>query len=71
MVTGVAAGVSGSPWRLGGHGGEGGAAGGGVADRGVDTAGETPQQTHRGAAANCQDSPPESAGCSKGKQHSL
>lgn len=66
-MTGIAAGVSGSPWRLGGHGGEGGAAGGSSADGGVDPAGEIPQQMHRGAAANCQVSPPESAGCSKGK----
>lgn len=64
MVTGVAEGVSRSPWRLGGDGGEGGAAGGRVAHGGLEPAGETPQQTYRGAAAVGQDPLPESTGCS-------
>lgn len=68
-MTGVAEGVSWSPWRLGSHGGEGGAAGGRVADRGMEPAGETPQQTHRGTAAIGQDPLSESTGCHKSKKH--
>lgn len=70
-MTGLAAGVSGPPWGLGGHGGERGAAGGGSTDRGLDQAGEVPQQIHRGAATNSQDSASESPGCSKGTLHNL
>lgn len=68
MMTGVTARVPGSPWRLGGHGRKGGAAGRGSPDGGLGPAGEAPQQMHGGAPADCQDSSPEPAGRYEGKQ---
>ena len=67
MATGPAAGVPRSPWRPGGHGREGGAAGPGGAHPGVEPAGEPPEPEGRGAAAARQDAPPEPAGRRQGE----